>query len=195
MGLISRGSFQSQPSWDSVLDGSNKGFIHSCPSISPQKVTSQYLMGLVVFRGGRKKESWLMSVFVCSEKEKLGATPCQIRPNIGFGMSHIPPLSFGAGTAQVMLPKPLSFSLPTPHFKTDYFSPVFNHWKFHYNNNFRVLPINSTITVAWANKCSAVGLGFISPGKWLLPHKQEAPPGELMTPVPLTLHKLDPINS
>lgn len=138
-------------------------------------------------------------MFFSAQEKKIGCHSSILLPNIGLGISHIPPFSFGAETPPVVLPEPLNSSSTTPpphtHFKTDDFSPIFNHWKFHYNNNFRVLPINSTITVAWANKCSAAGLGFISPGKWLLPHKQEEPPGDLMTRVPLTLHKLDPINS
>jgi len=58
-----------------------------------------------------------------------------------------------------------------------------------------VLPISLTITVSWANKCSAAGFEFISPGKWLLPHKQEAASGDLMTHVPLALLKFNLINS
>jgi len=58
-----------------------------------------------------------------------------------------------------------------------------------------VLPINLTIAVSWANKCLALGLEFIRPGKWLLPHKQEAPSSDLMTHVSLSLLKFNLINS
>lgn len=90
-----------------------------------------------------------------------------------------------------VLPKLLTFSLRNPTLQRMIFSRIFNHEKFHYNNNFRVLPISLTIAVSWANKCSAVGLEFISPGKWVLPHKQGAPSSDLMTRVSLTLLKFN----
>lgn len=89
------------------------------------------------------------------------------------------------------LPKLLSFSLRNPTLQRMIFSGIFNYENFHYNNNFRVLPISLTITVSWANKCWAAGLEFISPGKWVLPHKQGAPSGDLMTRVSLTLLKFN----